>query len=231
MWESGPQPLAPGTQTLAPGRLPPLGFRSLPPGPCATRDPVPCILRRWKRGEPRKLLRMELRRLLQAAPPTPPPGLGGGVVPGVPVGLARGVCRGECKGVPPEERGEPGGPGRGVERALGGGGCSPAPPPLGPREGSVCVLEVGEPPPRASSPAPGSGEKEKTGLCEGEEEGEAGLQLPVGSKRPTHTDSGRRARCMLDLVVLLSLPPLNVREARIFPVMFTAAKPAVTGAQ
>lgn len=36
---------------------------------------------------------------------------------------------------------------------------------------------------------------------------------------------------MLDLVVLLSLPPLNVREARIFPVMFTAAKPAVTGAQ
>ena len=107
---------------------------------------------------------MELRRLLQAAPPTPPPGLGGGVVPGVPVGLARGVCRGECKGVPPEERGEPGGPGRGVERALGGGGCSPAPPPLGPREGSVCVLEVGEPPPRASSPV-GSGEKENTGLC------------------------------------------------------------------
>ena len=124
-----------------------------------------CILRRWKRGEPRKLLRMELSRLLQAAPPTPPPGLGGGVVPGVPVGLARGVCRGECKGVPPEERGEPGGPGKGVERALGGGGCSPAPPPLGPREGSVCVLEVGEPPPLASSPAPGSGEKEKTGLC------------------------------------------------------------------
>lgn len=107
---------------------------------------------------------MELRRLLQAAPPTPPPGLGGGVVPGVPVGLARGVCRGECKGVPPEERGDPGGPGRGVERALGGGGCSPAPPPLGPREGRVCVLEVGEPPPRASSPV-GSGEKEKTGLC------------------------------------------------------------------
>lgn len=112
---------------------------------------------------------MELRRLLQAAPPTPPPGLGGGVVPGVPVGLARGVCRGECKGVPPEERGEPGGPGKGVERALGGGGCSPAPPPLGPLEGRVCVLEVGEPPPLASSPAPGSGEKEKTGLC-----GEAG---------------------------------------------------------
>lgn len=110
---------------------------------------------------------MELSRLLQAAPPTPPPGLGGGVVPGVPVGLARGVCRGECKGVPPEERGEPGGPGKGVERALGGGGCSPAPPPLGPREGSVCVLEVGEPPPLASSPAPGSGEKEKTGLCGG----------------------------------------------------------------
>lgn len=79
------------------------------------------------------------------------------------MGLARGVCRGECKGVPPEERGEPGGPGRGVERALGGGGCSPAPPPLGPREGSVCVLEVGEPPALASSPV-GSGEKEKTGL-------------------------------------------------------------------
>lgn len=115
---------------------------------------------------------MELSRLRQAAPPTPPPGLGGGVVPGVPVGLARGVCRGECNGVPPEERGEPGGPGRGVERALGGGGCSPAPPPLGPREGSVCVLEVGEPPPRASSPAPGSGEKEKTGLCGGGEPGE-----------------------------------------------------------
>lgn len=115
---------------------------------------------------------MELRRLRQAAPPTPPPGLGGGVVPGVPVGLARGVCRGECKGVPPEERGEPGGPGRGVERALGGGGCSPAPPPLGPREGSVCVLEVGEPPPRASSPVPGSGEKEKTGLCEQMQTGE-----------------------------------------------------------
>lgn len=137
------------------------------PSPGVPEETVPCILRRWKRGEPRKLLRMELRRLLQAAPPTPPPGLGGGVVPGVPVGLARGVCRGECKGVPPEERGEPGGPGRGVERALGGGGCSPAPPPLGPREGSVCVLEVGEPPPRASSPAPGSGEKEKTGLCGG----------------------------------------------------------------
>lgn len=112
-------------------------IQETPPSPSATRDPVPCILRRWKRGDPRKLLRMELRRLLQAAPPTPPPGLGGGVVPGVPVGLARGVCRGECKGVPPEERGEPGGPGRGVERALGGGGCSPAPPPLGPREGSV----------------------------------------------------------------------------------------------
>lgn len=155
---------------------------------------------------------MELRRLLQAAPPTPPPGLGGGVVPGVPVGLARGVCRGECKGVPPEERGEPGGPGRGVERALGGGGCSPAPPPLGPREGSVCVLEVGEPPPRASSPAPGSGEKEKTGLCEGEEEGEAGLQLPVGSRRPSHPNSGRRARCMLDLIVLLSGPQCQGSE-------------------
>lgn len=165
---------------------------------------------------------MELRRLLQAAPPTPPPGLGGGVVPGVPVGLARGVCRGECKGVPPEERGEPGGPGRGVERALGGGGCSPAPPPLGPREGSVCVLEVGEPPPRASSPAPGSGEKEKTGLCG---RGEPGEMVDYNSQEPRNPicPYSGGSRCMPELVVQL-LPPAThlVRGTGTFSITFPA---------
>lgn len=175
---------------------------------------------------------MELRRLLQAAPPTPPPGLGGGVVPGVPVGLARGVCRGECKGVPPEERGEPGGPGRGVERALGGGGCSPAPPPLGPREGSVCVLEVGEPPPRASSPAPGSGEKEKTGLCERVEMGEMAdynSQEALGAS-VSHAHRGGH-RCTLELVVhYFRLPNHIVKGTGTFSIMLTALRPStVTG--
>lgn len=44
----------------------------------------PCSLRRWKRGDPRRLFLKELRRVLQwaellAAMPLPPPGLEGGV--------------------------------------------------------------------------------------------------------------------------------------------------------
>lgn len=58
---------------------------------------VPCSFLRWKRGEPRKLFLMELRRVLQGIPPME--GLGGGVGFGVPAGLSLGVWTGVPLGV------------------------------------------------------------------------------------------------------------------------------------
>lgn len=58
---------------------------------------VPWSFLRWKRGEPRKLFLMELRRVLHGMPPID--GLGGGVGVGVPDGLSLGVCTGVPFGV------------------------------------------------------------------------------------------------------------------------------------
>ena len=58
---------------------------------------VPWSFLRWKRGEPRKLFLMELRRVLHGMPPME--GLGGGVGLGVPAGLSLGVCTGVPLGV------------------------------------------------------------------------------------------------------------------------------------
>lgn len=67
---------------------------------------VPWSFLRWKRGEPRKLFLMVLRRVLQGMPPMD--GLGGGVGVGVPHGLSLGVCTGVPFGV-----------GRGLPRGEG----------------------------------------------------------------------------------------------------------------
>ena len=72
----------------------------------STRMSVPWSFLRWKRGEPRKLFLMELRRVLQGMPPME--GLGGGVGVGVPAGLSLGVCTGVPFGV-----------GRGLPRGEG----------------------------------------------------------------------------------------------------------------
>lgn len=58
---------------------------------------VPWSFLRWKRGDPRKLFLMELRRVLHGMPPIE--GLGGGVGVGVPAGLSLGVCTGVPLGV------------------------------------------------------------------------------------------------------------------------------------
>lgn len=58
---------------------------------------VPWSFLRWKRGEPRKLFLIELRRVLHGMPPID--GLGGGVGVGVPDGLSLGVCTGVPFGV------------------------------------------------------------------------------------------------------------------------------------
>ena len=67
---------------------------------------VPWSFLRWKRGEPKKLFLMELRRVLHGMPPME--GLGGGVGVGVPAGLSLGVCTGVPFGV-----------GRGLPRGEG----------------------------------------------------------------------------------------------------------------
>lgn len=67
---------------------------------------IPCSFLRWKRGDPKKLFLMELRRVLQGIPPME--GLGGGVGLGVPAGLSLGVCTGVPLGV-----------GRGLPRGEG----------------------------------------------------------------------------------------------------------------
>lgn len=72
---------------------------------CAVMS-IPWSFLRWKRGEPRKLFLMELRRVLQGIPPMD--GLGGGVGVGVPAGLSLGVCTGVPFGV-----------GRGLPRGEG----------------------------------------------------------------------------------------------------------------
>ncbi len=64
---------------------------------CLLYPPIPCIFLRWKRGEPRKLFLMELRRVFQGIPPME--GLGGGVGLGVPAGLSLGVWTGVPLGV------------------------------------------------------------------------------------------------------------------------------------
>lgn len=76
-----------------------LQYKSLyPSSPLAIPLPrLPCIFLRWKRGDPRKLFLMELRRVLQGSPPRE--GLGGGVGLGVPAGLSLGVCTGVPLGV------------------------------------------------------------------------------------------------------------------------------------
>lgn len=67
---------------------------------------IPCSFLRWKRGDPKKLFLMELRRVRQGMPPMD--GLGGGVGVGVPAGLSLGVCTGVPLGV-----------GRGLPRGEG----------------------------------------------------------------------------------------------------------------
>lgn len=67
---------------------------------------LPWSFLRWKRGDPRKLFLMELRRVLQGMPPMD--GLDGGVGVGVPAGLSLGVCTGVPFGV-----------GRGLPRGEG----------------------------------------------------------------------------------------------------------------
>lgn len=67
---------------------------------------VPWSFLRWKRGDPKKLFLMELRRVLHGMPPMD--GLDGGVGVGVPAGLSLGVCTGVPFGV-----------GRGLPRGEG----------------------------------------------------------------------------------------------------------------
>lgn len=79
-------------------------FKSLNVERSAVSEPWSFL--RWKRGDPRKLFLMELRRVLQGMPPMD--GLDGGVGVGVPAGLSLGVCTGVPFGV-----------GRGLPRGEG----------------------------------------------------------------------------------------------------------------